>query len=131
MAVSFREKIFNCDSRLIAIVGIFFVTMYFLGDGLIAGSYLPLLSGIALAALTIILGYLFKIRLRAKIDITYGTYLYHMVVVNAIIAVGVKVNFVVMGIGIVVSMLLGLVSWRYSKMIIKKIKQSFKYNELK
>ena len=98
---------------------------------MIAGSYLPLLSGIALAALTIILGYLFKIRLRAKIDITYGTYLYHMVVVNAIIAVGVKVNFVVMGIGIVVSMLLGLVSWRYSKMIIKKIKQSFKYNELK
>jgi Predicted acyltransferases len=113
----FREKIFNCDSRLIAIVGLFFVAMYFVGDGLISGSYLPLLSGIALAAMTIIFGYLFKIKLRAKIDITYGTYLYHMVVVNAIIALGVKVNFVVMGIGIVVSLLLGLMSSRFNRLV--------------
>ena len=113
----FREKIFNCDSRLIAIAGLFFVAMYFVGDGLISGSYLPLLSGIALAAMTIIFGYLFKIKLRAKIDITYGTYLYHMVVVNAIIALGVKVNFVVMGIGIVVSLLLGLMSSRFNRLI--------------
>ena len=70
--------------------------------------------------MSIILGYLFNVKMRAKVDITYGTYLYHMVVVNAIIAIGVKVNFVVMGIGIVVSLLLGMVSWRYSKMIIKK-----------
>ena len=113
----FREKIFNCDSRLIAIVGVFFIAMYFLGDGLISGSYLPLLSGISLAAMTIIFGYLFKIKLRAKTDITYGTYLYHMVVVNAIIALGVKVNFVVMGIGIVVSLLLGLMSSRFNRLI--------------
>ena len=113
----FREKIFNCDSRLIAIACLFFVAMYFVGDGLISGSYLPLLSGIALAAMTIIFGYLFKVKLRAKIDITYGTYLYHMVVVNAIIALGVKINFVVMGIGIVVSLLLGLMSSRFNKAI--------------
>ena len=116
----FREKIFSYDSRLIAIVGVFFVAMYFLGEGLIAGSYLPLLSGIALATMTIILGYLFKIKLRAKIDITYGTYLYHMVVVNAIIAFGIKVNFAVMGIGMVVSLLLGLLSWRFNKIIVVK-----------
>ena len=120
----FREKIFNCDSRLIAVAGIFFVAMYFLGDGLIPGSYLPLLSGIALAAMTIIFGYLFKIKLRAKTDITYGTYLYHMVVVNAIIALGVKVNFVVMGIGIVVSLLLGLMSSRFNKTIPYIIKRA-------
>lgn len=118
----FREKIFNCDSRLIAIVGLFFVAMYFVGDGLISGSYLPLLSGIALAAMTIIFGYLFKVKFRAKIDITYGTYLYHMVVVNAIIALGVKINFVVMGIGIVVSLLLGLMSWRVNKALVYNIK---------
>lgn len=81
------------------------------------GSYLPLLSGIALASVSIILGYLFNVKMRAKVDITYGTYLYHMVVVNAIIAIGVKVNFVVMGIGIVVSLLLGLMSWRFNKAI--------------
>lgn len=120
----FREKIFNCDSRLIAIVGVFFIAMYFLGDGLISGSYLPLLSGISLAAMTIIFGYLFKIKLRAKTDITYGTYLYHMVVVNAIIALGVKVNFVVMGIGIVVSLLLGLMSSRFNKTIPYIIKRA-------
>lgn len=113
----FREKIFNYDSRLIAIIGVFFIAMYYLGDGLISGSYLPLLSGISLAAMTIIFGYLFKIKLRAKTDITYGTYLYHMVVVNAIIALGVKVNFVVMGIGIVVSLLLGLMSSRFNRLI--------------
>ena len=120
----FREKIFNCDNRLIAIAGIFFVTMYFLGDGLISGSYLPLLSGIALAAMTIIFGYLFKIKLRTKIDITYGTYLYHMVVVNAIIALGVKINFVVMGIGIVVSLMLGLMSSRVNKALVYNIKKA-------
>lgn len=120
----FREKIFNCDSRLIAIAGLFFVAMYFVGDGLISGSYLPLLSGIALAALTIIFGYLFKIKLRAKIDITYGTYLYHMVVVNAIIALGVEINYVVMGIGIVVSLLLGLMSSRFNKAIPYIIKRA-------
>ena len=120
----FREKIFNCDSRLIAIAGLFFVAMYFVGDGLISGSYLPLLSGIALAAMTIIFGYLFKIKLRAKIDITYGTYLYHMVVVNAIIALGVKVNFVVMGIGIVVSLLLGLMSSRFNRLVGIKVAAS-------
>ena len=113
----FREKIFNCDSRLIAIAGLFFVAMYFVGDGLISGSYLPLLSGIALAAMTIIFGYLFKIKFRAKIDITYGTYLYHMVVVNAIIALGVEINYVVMGIGIVVSLLLGLMSSRFNRLV--------------
>ena len=120
----FREKIFNCDSRLIGIAGIFLVAMYFLGDGLISGSYLPLLSGIALAAMTIIFGYLFKVKLRAKIDITYGTYLYHMVVVNAIIALGVKINFVVMGIGIVVSLLLGLMSSRFNKALVYNIKKA-------
>ena len=113
----FREKIFNYDSRLIAIIGVFFIAMYYLGDGLISGSYLPLLSGISLAAMTIIFGYLFKIKLRAKTDITYGTYLYHMVVVNAIIALGVKINFVVMGVGIVVSLMLGLMSSRFNRLI--------------
>ena len=120
----FREKIFNCDNRLIAIAGLFFVAMYFVGDGLISGSYLPLLSGIALAAMTIIFGYLFKIKLRAKIDITYGTYLYHMVVVNAIIALGVEINYVVMGIGIVVSLLLGLMSSRFNRAIPYIIKRA-------
>ena len=119
----FREKIFNCDSRLIGIAGIFLVAMYFLGDGLISGSYLPLLSGIALAAMTIIFGYLFKVKLRAKIDITYGTYLYHMVVVNAIIALGVKINYAVMGIGIVVSLLLGLMSSRVNKALLYNTKK--------
>ena len=120
----FREKIFNCDSRLIAIAGLFFVAMYFVGDGLISGSYLPLLSGIALAAMTIIFGYLFKIKFRAKIDITYGTYLYHMVVVNAIIALGVEINYVVMGIGIVVSLLLGLMSSRFNRLVGIKVAAS-------
>lgn len=119
----FREKIFNCDSRLIAIAGLFFVAMYFVGDGLISGSYLPLLSGIALAAMTIIFGYLFKTKFRAKIDITYGTYLYHMVVVNAIIALGVEINYVVMGIGIVVSLLLGLMSSRVNKALLYNTKK--------
>ena len=67
--------------------------------------------------MTIIFGYLFKIKFRAKIDITYGTYLYHMVVVNAIIALGVRANFVVMGIGIVVSLLLGLMSSRFNRLV--------------
>ena len=120
----FREKIFNYDSRLIAIIGVFFIAMYYLGDGLISGSYLPLLSGISLAAMTIIFGYLFKIKLRAKTDITYGTYLYHMVVVNAIIALGVKINFVVMGVGIVVSLMLGLMSSRFNKAIPYIIKRA-------
>ena len=113
----FREKIFNVDRRLFTIGTMFLLMLYFLGGGQIAGSYLPLLCGIALASVSIILGYLFNVKMRAKVDITYGTYLYHMVVVNAIIAIGVKVNFVVMGIGIVVSLLLGLMSWRFNKAI--------------
>ena len=47
-----------------------------------------------------------------------------MVVVNAIIALGVKVNFVVMGIGIVVSLLLGLMSSRFNKTIPYIIKRA-------
>ena len=117
----FREKIFNCDGRLITIVVVFFIAMYFLGDRLIAGSYLPLLSGIALATMTIILGYLFKIKFRAKIDITYGTYLYHMVVVNAIIAIGVRINFVTMAVGVVISLVLGWMSWRFNKLTAVKL----------
>ena len=45
-----------------------------------------------------------------------------MVVVNAIIALGVKINFVVMGIGIVVSLLLGLMSSRVNKALVYNIK---------
>ena len=80
-----------------------------------------MLSGIALATMTIILGYLFKIKFRAKIDITYGTYLYHMVVVNAIIAIGVRINFVTMAVGVVISLVLGWMSWRFNKLTAVKL----------
>ena len=113
----FREKIFNCDRRLIAFGALLTTALYYFGEGLIAGSYLPLLSGIALAAMTIIFGYLFNIKLRAKIDITYGTYLYHMVVVNAIIAIGVRINFVTMAVGVVISLVLGWMSWRMKTLL--------------
>ena len=120
----FREKIFNVDRRLFTIGTMFLLMLYFLGRGQIAGSYLPLLCGIALASVSIILGYLFNVKIRAKIDITYGTYLYHMVVVNAIIALGVEINYVVMGTGIVVSLLLGLMSSRFNKAIPYIIKRA-------
>ena len=46
-----------------------------------------------------------------------------MVVVNAIIALGVKINYAVMGIGIVVSLLLGLMSSRVNKALLYNTKK--------
>lgn len=79
-------------------------------------------SGISLSVLTIILGYLFNKKVRTKVDITYGIYLYHMVVVNMVIALGVKITFAVMGVGVVTSLMLGLMSWRFNKALQDKVK---------
>lgn len=117
----FREKIFNVDKKKLAVVTLLLFILYYLGDGLIAGSYLPLLCGIALASVSIILGYFFNVKIRAKVDITYGTYLYHMAVVNAIIAIGVKINFAVMGVVVVISLMLGWMSKRFNEAVAIKV----------
>lgn len=66
------------------------------------------------------MGYLFNKRIRIKLDITYGVYLYHMVVVNAVIALGIKLNFFIMLVVIGISLMLGLGSWYFNKMIVKR-----------
>ena len=45
-----------------------------------------------------------------------------MVVVNMVIALGVKITFAVMGVGVVTSLMLGLMSWRFNKALQDKVK---------
>ena len=44
-----------------------------------------------------------------------------MVVVNAIIAIGVRINFVTMAVGVVISLVLGWMSWRFNKLTAVKL----------
>ena len=112
----FREKIFNFDRKILITATLILFCLYSLGMNIqIAGIYLPLLSGISLAAISIILGYLFNRKIRAKVDITYGTYLYHMVVVNAIITFGIKQDYAALIVVILISLLLGIISLYFNK----------------
>lgn len=116
----FREKIFSYDRRVIMVGSLLLIYLYFLGGGQISGVYISLFNGIILATLVILLGYLFNKRIRIKLDITYGVYLYHMVVVNAVIALGIKQDFFIMLVVVGISLMLGLGSWYFNKMIVKR-----------
>lgn len=120
----FRKKIFNYDRRWLIVINLILLCAYIFGGNYIIGNYIFLIKGISLAVLTINFGYLFNKKIRIKIDVTYGTYLYHMVVVNAIIALGVKINFTIMGVGLVISLILGLMSWKFNKALQDKIKKA-------
>lgn len=117
----FRKNIFNYDRRWLIVINLILLCAYIFGGNYIIGNYIFLIKGISLAVLTVNFGYLFNKKIRIKIDVTYGTYLYHMVVVNAIIALRLKVNFIVMLVAVCISLGLGLVSSCFSKILREKI----------
>lgn len=52
------------------------------------GEYVNILFGICLASLTCVLAYALGRKVRLPFDISYGIYLYHMIIVNALVELG-------------------------------------------
>lgn len=52
------------------------------------GEYVNILSGVCLASLTCVLAYALGRKVRLPFDVSYGIYLYHMIIVNALVELG-------------------------------------------
>lgn len=75
----------------------------------VTGNYLNPLSAILLALTTIAIAYSHPIRLPH--DLSYGLYLYHMVVINVLVETGATGSYAWLSISILISMLLAYASW--------------------
>ena len=52
------------------------------------GEYVNILSGVCLASLTCVLAYALGRKVRLPFDVSYGIYLYHMIIVNVLVELG-------------------------------------------
>lgn len=73
--------------RILLIVGLF--VMMQIGNRYVPiGEYVNILSGVCLASLTCVLAYALGRKVRLPFDISYGIYLYHMIIVNVLVELG-------------------------------------------
>lgn len=83
----FRNEILG-NKKINILLTIASLVVYFTYGELVTGVYIPLIKGISLSILTINLAYVTGKKIRVRLDITYGVYLYHMVFVNMLLMLG-------------------------------------------
>lgn len=64
-----------------------------------------------LAILTLVAAYMLNRKIRLPFDISYGVYLYHMVIVNILVQLGMTGSYKGFWIAIVGSIMCGFLSW--------------------
>ena len=102
---------------------------YLFGIGIIVKSFVdfdvscfyPLIHCILVCGFVISIAYAFP-KVNIKTDISYGLYIYHMIVVNVFIETGYVNKIVYLLIVIVISILLASMSTVYSKFVIQKVR---------
>ncbi|MEG2263177.1 MAG: acyltransferase [Acinetobacter sp.] len=92
----------------------------------IPATYINLLSGILLVLMTIALGFRF-IKPVIKTDISYGIYLFHMVVVNVLLETGSQSKIVNAMLALIVSILLAFISKAITDIIARYITTPLKH----
>lgn len=92
----------------------------------IPATYINLLSGILLVLMTIALGFRFTTPV-IKTDISYGIYLFHMVVVNVLLETGSQSKIVNIMLALSASALLAFVSKAITDIIARYIIRPFKH----
>lgn len=92
-------------------VAVILVGMKFVALCTGAGYYVNIVFGFLLAMLTIVLAYAFRQRIRIPFDISYGIYLYHMVIVNVMVECGMSGKLRYFMFALFGSIACGFVSW--------------------
>lgn len=96
--------------RLALLIGL--VGLTYLGNQyVVAGEYVNILSGISLACLTCVMAYVPGYCIRLPIDISYGIYLYHMIIVNVLVELGMTGRMEYFIAALVGSVACGVISW--------------------
>ncbi len=107
----FRNIVFSLKRVYYFGILIVLIVLKHLFGNIVSGLYTPLIYGICVALITMILGYMFGLKIRLPFDVTYGIYLYHMVIVNVFVEFGLigKAKFV--AICMMLSAFFGVLSW--------------------
>ena len=96
--------------RFVLLIGL--AGLIYLGNHyVVVGEYVNILSGISLACLTCVMAYALGHRIRLPIDISYGIYLYHMIIVNVLVELGMTGRMGYFIIALVGSVACGVISW--------------------
>ena len=96
--------------RIVLNVGL--LVFIYLGNRYVSvGEYVNILSGISLAWLTCVIAYAPGRRIRFPFDISYGIYLYHMIIVNVFVEFGMVGDMKYLVGAFFGSIICGFISW--------------------
>ena len=111
MLYKYRDCIFRLNKKwYISIIFILIIVKHLAGD-MIVGTYVNLIDGICICILTILLAYICERGIRLRFDISYGIYLYHMVLINAFVELGYIKDGFIFVITVLGSIIVAFVSW--------------------
>lgn len=121
----YREEIFNkiCNARIIILAIIVFCIwriIYIYNTSIHFGKLYNPITTLLLAVIVFGIGY--KKKLRLKTDLSYGIYIYHMIIVNTLLVVG-KSGFEALCIVCVCSPIIAVVAYFLIEKPLKKIKR--------
>lgn len=75
------------------------------------GGYTNIFTGSLLSFLTIVFAFVTRLKIRFKFDISYGMYLYHMIIVNIFVQINWMYEAKYFWMAIVGSVVCGFLSW--------------------
>lgn len=107
----FRDRLFVLDTWKYVIVLIGLSAIYLFYGNILPGQYIGSIAGACIVCITIMLAYLLKKSIRLPFDISYGIYLYHMIIINALVHLGYVGSKFAFGIAIFGSIIMGFLSW--------------------